>query len=85
MRSNAVSAEVWTKRALCAGHPGRGWWFPADYRDAEANKAIAVCRACPVAGECLDYSIATGQSEGVWGGTIPSERLRMARAADGRR
>lgn len=80
MRGNAeATAEDWTRLALCAGHPGRGWWFPADYHDDDAAKAVAICRACPVADECLSYAISTGQSDGVWGGTTPAQRSRVAR------
>ena len=75
----ADTAEDWTKLALCAGHPGRGWWFPADYHDETSAKAIAICRACPVAEPCLDYAITTGQSEGIWGGATPRRRSRISR------
>jgi WhiB family transcriptional regulator, redox-sensing transcriptional regulator len=69
-------AVSWREWALCTGHPERDWWFPEDPND-DAAQAVAVCRACPVHAECLNFAITTGQSEGVWGGTTPSERRRL--------
>ena len=69
----------WRQLALCAGHPDRGCWFPDD--DGDPTKAVAICRVCPVQVECLEFAVATGQTDGIWGGTSPSERRRMARQA----
>lgn len=77
--ADVIAEASWTKMALCAAHPGQGWWFPEDYDDKDASKAIAICRACPVQDECLSYAIATGQSEGIWGSTTPSQRRVIAR------
>jgi hypothetical protein len=74
--------EHWTKLALCAGHPEKNWWFPEDYLDADAVKAIAICRVCPVSSECLNFAITTGQGEGVWGGdsdSVSNQRFLLAR------
>lgn len=63
------------------GQGGRG----SDYASGKA-----VCHGCPVVNECLDYALAhmysTGDGieqaaigrYGVWGGTTPGERDRMA-------
>lgn len=42
------------------------------WRDAQHAKAI--CARCPVQGSCLQYALAEGEREGVWGGTTPGER-----------
>jgi WhiB family redox-sensing transcriptional regulator len=42
-------------------------------------RAKAVCARCPVAAQCLDYALATGQQHGVWGGTSEEERKAMRR------
>jgi WhiB family redox-sensing transcriptional regulator len=68
----------WTKLALCAGHPERTCWFSEDHE--ALARAMATCRACPVRIECLTFAVTTGQSHGVWGGTMPSERRRLVRA-----
>ena len=74
-----VTDGHWTKLALCAGHPERGAWFADDPQSIA--KAVAICRVCPVSAECLNYALTTGPSEGVWGGTTPTERRRIARGA----
>jgi WhiB family transcriptional regulator, redox-sensing transcriptional regulator len=64
-------------------------WYPAD--DAadgaaeparrQAAAALAVCGACPVRQECLELSLRdwTVGQHGVWGGTVPAERVAMRR------
>ena len=80
MVNTAVMTEVhWTKMALCAGHPEKGCWFPDDYYSAATAKPIAICRVCPVRTECLNFAITTGQPEGIWGGTTPSQRRSLLR------
>src|ERR1700722_16673953 len=77
--ADLISDVHWTKLALCAGHPERGWWFPEYYCDKDFARAVAICRACPVRTDCLNFAITTGQSEGVGGGTTPSERRQIRR------
>jgi WhiB family transcriptional regulator, redox-sensing transcriptional regulator len=56
-------------------------WFPVANdvvmaRD-EAADAIAICIACPVRAECLEYSLRHGSefgAYGVWGGMVEGER-----------
>lgn len=40
----------------------------------QANQAKAVCRTCPVMGQCLKWAMDTNQDAGVWGGMTESER-----------
>lgn len=56
-------------------------------RTARNLAAIArtVCARCPVREECLRMALELGAEFGVWGGTTPEERRRMARATAGRR
>jgi WhiB family redox-sensing transcriptional regulator len=72
-------ADSWRRQALCAGHPDRGAWFSDDR--AAAQRAKAVCRACPVRSECLSFALSTGPHDGIWGGTTPYERRRLRRLA----
>ena len=61
-------------------------WFPVA-RDAvvareEAADAIAVCVACPVRAECLEYSLRHASDfgvHGVWGGMVEGERRSLRR------
>jgi WhiB family redox-sensing transcriptional regulator len=39
--------------------------------------AQAVCGRCPVIGECLRWALATGQTEGIWGGLTTEERRAL--------
>jgi WhiB family redox-sensing transcriptional regulator len=41
--------------------------------------AINVCRSCPVAVDCLAYSLQTRTSGGIWGGLTPAERVAVNR------
>jgi hypothetical protein len=72
--------ERWMADAKCAGvdpelfFPGRG---------ESAEDAKAVCRACPVRVECLEYALVTNQTLGVWGGTSERQRRRLRRTWTG--
>jgi WhiB family redox-sensing transcriptional regulator len=43
------------------------------------KKAKAVCRACPVAAECLDYALANNERFGIWGGLSERERRKLTK------
>src|ERR1700722_18202407 len=45
----------------------------------EIARAKAVCAACPVRRQCLQYALATHQMHGVWGGTTAEERQLQVR------
>ena len=77
MATSHAEVERWRRQALCAGHPDQGAWFAED--GAAAQRAKAVCRACPVRSECLAFAVATGPYDGIWGGTTPYERRRLRR------
>lgn len=48
---------------------------PAE-RDTE--RACAVCRTCQVRTQCLDYALATGEPDGIWGGLTGEQRRLLA-------
>ena len=61
-------------------------WFPLAndvvMAREEAADAIAVCVACPVRAECLEYSLRHGSDfgvHGVWGGMVEGERRLLRR------
>jgi WhiB family redox-sensing transcriptional regulator len=61
-------------------------WFPVAMdviraRDQAAD-AIAVCAACPVRADCLEFALRHGSglgAHGVWGGLVEGERLSLRR------
>lgn len=73
---------AWMPRAACRG-VNPELFFPD--RGASTDDARAVCSACPVRSECLEYSLTMKIRHGVWGGCSERERRRMARATKLRR
>jgi WhiB family redox-sensing transcriptional regulator len=61
----------WTWQAACVTAEPE-LFFPAVADQADEAKRI--CDCCPVKPECLDYSLATAQEWGVWGGLTEQER-----------
>ncbi|MFI8966951.1 WhiB family transcriptional regulator [Streptomyces sp. NPDC053493] len=47
----------------------------------QINEAKAVCTRCPVIEQCLQWAMASGQDDGVWGGLSEDERRAMKRRA----
>ena len=74
-------------RARCAGSgldPDE--WFPvspnARVARIQATRAIALCTACPVRAECLEYALRNwtdGAEEGVWDGFVATKRRVIRR------
>jgi len=70
--------ETWRVDAACSGVASE-LFFPAG-EDAESSVAAKeICGVCPVQEACLQYAVATNQTEGVWGGLDANERRRMRR------
>ncbi|MFI5945884.1 WhiB family transcriptional regulator [Streptomyces uncialis] len=47
----------------------------------QADEAKAICSVCPVVDACLRGALERREPDGIWGGTTPSERRAMLRAA----
>ncbi len=43
----------------------------------QIDKATAICGACSVREECLQYALETNQEAGVWGGYAEDDRRRL--------
>ena len=76
----------WRRSAACR-EADPDLFFPVSLagpgRD-EACRAKAICAACQVRRQCLQFALATRQTHGVWGGTTEEERrLRVPGQADG--
>ncbi len=78
----AGEGGAWRRRAACAGL-GELFFGPTlDGAAApawSAEPAKAVCAQCPVATDCRDWAIRTGQEDGVWGGLDEDELRRLRR------
>jgi WhiB family redox-sensing transcriptional regulator len=67
----------WQDRGACKGTDPEAF-FPV--KGGSTAEAKAVCAACPVRAECLEYALVRGERFGVWGGTSEMERRGMRRA-----
>lgn len=78
----ADDGAAWRCDALCRGL-GTELFFPVGAVGPEAVEqaegAKTVCRACPVREQCLEFSLATNQVFGVWGGLTEEERRPLRR------
>ncbi len=70
--------EGWRESAACSG-ADLEVFFPDEGDEATTAAAKEICEACPVREACLQYALATNQTEGVWGGLDMSERRRLRR------
>lgn len=74
------TAEPWVTQAKCSGLAGpiaSKIFFPS--QGESLVPARALCAACPVREECLDYALRTRQTHGVWGGKSEEERRGLRR------
>ena len=84
MAVNDVTLEVanparrdpgsWRAESLCRKYPTR-MWFGGDHR--ETVRAKAICAACVVQSECLEFAVGRTDLLGIWAGTTPNERAAM--------
>jgi WhiB family redox-sensing transcriptional regulator len=70
--------ERWRARASCRGLDPV-LFFPEDDEGPGAERAQEVCATCPVREQCLQSALANKEGYGIWGGTTPRERRRLAR------
>jgi WhiB family transcriptional regulator, redox-sensing transcriptional regulator len=72
----------WVAAARCIGEEPELFFPVGTTRPAmeQAERAKAICRDCPVIDECLEWSLATAQDAGVWGGLSEEERRDIRRA-----
>lgn len=72
----AIDELSWQDYANCRGADA-DLFFPE--RGASTRKAKAICHACEVRNECLDYALDNGEKFGIWGGMSERERRRVRR------
>jgi WhiB family redox-sensing transcriptional regulator len=73
----------WRYESACKGpEVDPRWWFPDVESKQHSGKALAVCAACPVRVECLEYALALPEPHGIWGGlTASGRRMEVRRRA----
>jgi WhiB family transcriptional regulator, redox-sensing transcriptional regulator len=72
----------WLPQAACTGRDPE-LFFPVGTSAPalhQISTAKAVCRGCAVRLDCLEWSLATCQDAGVWGGLDEEERRVIRRA-----
>lgn len=72
----AIDELSWQDYANCRGADA-DLFFPE--RGASTRKAKAICAACEVRDECLDFALMHGEKFGIWGGMSERERRRVRR------
>ena len=69
----ACGPQPWMWDAACASAEP-DLFFPREQRDPKNRDAKRVCARCPVRDQCLEYSLATREEFGIWGGLDEWER-----------
>jgi WhiB family redox-sensing transcriptional regulator len=75
--------KSWRESAACQGEDTE-LFFPIGTKGPsveQAEEAKSVCAECPVIQECREWSIASGQTGGIFGGMTEEERRRANRPA----
>lgn len=73
----------WRAQAACRGEnpelffadllPAHGRLERA-HKKRSIDKALTICRGCPVQTECANYAAEIGATDGIWGGQTPTQR-----------
>ena len=74
----------WRVYGECRGDNAVHFFPPAHFerkheKDARESRARALCAACRVRAECLDYALEVREPHGIWGGLNELERRRLLR------
>jgi WhiB family transcriptional regulator, redox-sensing transcriptional regulator len=77
MSPHYLNRPKWMDRGACRRMGTRTFFL--ELGDRSADEARAICRRCPVQGECLQSALADRELVGVWGGTTERERRAMRR------
>jgi hypothetical protein len=65
----------WAKEALCFNHPERNIWF--SYKKEDTDRAVNICKKCPVREKCFITAWNTGDFYGVYGGVTEFNYLNL--------
>jgi len=55
-------------------------WFPEDIANPETRAvatalALVGCQSCPIMEQCFTYALEHREASGIWGGSMPHERI----------
>lgn len=75
-------STAWQERGLCRAHDAVVFFPPIHFepkreREAREAKAKAICAACPVRSECLEWALDAEEPFGVWGGHSELDRKNI--------
>lgn len=76
-----LPVQDWAELAACQ-FENPELFFPVSEVGPGARQvalAKAVCARCPVKAECLGFALDNGLDHGVFGGTTPEERRKLAK------
>lgn len=69
----------WEEHAACSGKPTQ-WWFPQKTGfSAEIERALHICRSCPVQLDCARHAQDKPEYWGIWGGLTEEQRRKARR------
>lgn len=72
---------AWQQKGLCREVTSDIFFYEdqerGENKQARISQARAICSICPVKNECLEFSIRTNQSHGMWGGLTQDERKEL--------
>lgn len=63
----------WTDQAACVG-TNPDMWFRDEHESTSYREARAICAACPVRTECLNWALETKTEHGLFGGLTARQR-----------
>lgn len=77
--------ESWHLHAKCRNNFSHLFFPPTtferkDDRERREARARAVCNACAVRKECLEYALQIREPYGIWGGCTEAERKQLLAA-----
>jgi WhiB family transcriptional regulator, redox-sensing transcriptional regulator len=79
------SRAGWWSRAACSASDPE-LFFPASSSGSAAltqvRRAKVICAACEIQQACLEYALAAGPIQGVWGGTTEEERRWLSNGSN---
>lgn len=75
-----MEEEEWLEAANCKSTDTRVFFILREDKDQRERRqqAYAICRACAVQRQCLEYAV-VNREVGIWGGTSESDRRFMRR------
>jgi WhiB family redox-sensing transcriptional regulator len=82
-----INATDWRAAGACLSADPE-LFFPISkggVTDRQVTVALSVCAGCTVRQQCLDFAMQMAETNGIWGGTTPEERIRARRKATRRR